>query len=352
MHVYASGAYALRVGDSHTAVDGTVTGASPSSPTPRRPPRSVRVHVSDEFVALKEGDEVEIRAEKDAAFGSLKTTAAPSRPYVAAFVDRTPDRGAHSVTVNFGTKAQPRTVSEVEIRNRLPVGVLALLVTELVTAPVNAAAADIGGEADGGGGPAAAFAAFAGSTATAASPLNLVQNAVRYLMHRGLAVLSDDLAWALPWARQYLVETSGRVAEVGNAVLNDVRCGVIKGCCGPSCTLSHHGKGNCVVCGQPWSKHQGHTCLRTGARGAWPLSDDSGRGDGKSGFDALESLVTENVPFSLGRNRVPSSRHGGRGSDVDDDRPSPVKAVRLFDEFRSVAMGIAYAVHASTSPTM
>lgn len=83
-----------------------------------------------------------------------------------------------------------RTVCEVEIRNRLPVGALALLVAELVTSPADGARGMDGG---GGGG---------GGAAAAASPLELLQRAVQFARQRGATVPGEesDFVWALPWA--------------------------------------------------------------------------------------------------------------------------------------------------------
>jgi len=41
--------------------------------------------------------------------------------------------------------------------------------------------------------------------------------------------------------------------------------------CGPSCSLSHSGQGNCLLCGMDWGRHGGHTC-HDGRRGSWPTS--------------------------------------------------------------------------------
>ena len=46
--------------------------------------------------------------------------------------------------------------------------------------------------------------------------------------------------------------------------------------CGPDCTRSHSGDGNCLVCGQGWGSHSGHNCNfgpERGARGSWVVSD-------------------------------------------------------------------------------
>lgn len=42
--------------------------------------------------------------------------------------------------------------------------------------------------------------------------------------------------------------------------------------CGPNCSESHSGDGDCLVCGHGWGAHGGHTCSRapfTGRRGSW-----------------------------------------------------------------------------------
>jgi len=99
-----------------------------------------------------------------------------------------------------------RTVCEVEIRNRLPVGALALLVAELVTSPADGRAgsgAPCGGADDGGDAAAAA--------AAAASPLELLQRAVQFARQRGAKVpgSGDDFAWALPWADRCVTRGGG-----------------------------------------------------------------------------------------------------------------------------------------------
>jgi hypothetical protein len=53
----------------------------------------------------------------------------------------------------------------------------------------------------------------------------------------------------------------------------DVRT-AIQGC-GPECSQSHSGDGNCLVCGHGWGPHNGHTCARdpfSGRRGSWLTS--------------------------------------------------------------------------------
>jgi hypothetical protein len=44
--------------------------------------------------------------------------------------------------------------------------------------------------------------------------------------------------------------------------------------CGPSCSLSHSGQGNCLLCGMDWGRHGGHTC-HNGLRGSWLTSSTS-----------------------------------------------------------------------------
>ena len=39
--------------------------------------------------------------------------------------------------------------------------------------------------------------------------------------------------------------------------------------CGPTCERSHSGDGNCLVCGQSWGIHNGHTCRGGSRRGSW-----------------------------------------------------------------------------------
>ena len=275
IHVYASGAYALRVAD-------TTLFLPQNTPLPFLP-QSVRAHVTDEYIALKLNDLVEIRKQAGHTEGA----------YITARVNRTPELGTHQLSVlNICTKgAVPETVCEVEIRNRLPVGVISLLVAELVTLPAD-------GKLD-------------------ATPFELVQRAVQYLtQHSSAAVLESDTEWVLPWIRRYQVETAGLLATVGTAVLDEARSGKLAKRGGPDAA---------PAAAAP-------RIVRLGA----PPTDRRNRG-------AVNWFDTTKMPFSVGRHRASSP-----GS--SDEPPGPARA--LLDEFRSVVMGIAFAAHAATSPTM
>ena len=63
----------------------------------------------------------------------------------------------------------------------------------------------------------------------------------------------------------------------------------------------------------------------------------SGPGPSSSKSEAEAWFDTQNVPFSFGRNLVDSTSKSAR---------------RLVEEFRSVTMGVAYAAHAATTPSM
>jgi len=48
--------------------------------------------------------------------------------------------------------------------------------------------------------------------------------------------------------------------------------------CGPDCSQSHSGDGNCLVCGLGWGPHNGHNCSRApfaGRRGSWISSSQA-----------------------------------------------------------------------------
>ena len=52
--------------------------------------------------------------------------------------------------------------------------------------------------------------------------------------------------------------------------------------CGPECRQSHSHDGPCLVCGQGWGSHSGHTCNADGfrgMRGSWIVGAASERGD-------------------------------------------------------------------------
>jgi len=41
--------------------------------------------------------------------------------------------------------------------------------------------------------------------------------------------------------------------------------------CDGSCTTSHSGQGNCLICGEGWGSHSGHNCSGGRGRGSWPV---------------------------------------------------------------------------------
>ena len=62
------------------------------------------------------------------------------------------------------------------------------------------------------------------------------------------------------------------------------------GGCGPDCTRSHSGEGNCLVCHRGWGNHSGHTCTSMGGqRGSWPLAPGTGRSGASSSSSSSSS---------------------------------------------------------------
>ena len=45
--------------------------------------------------------------------------------------------------------------------------------------------------------------------------------------------------------------------------------------CDAACSRSHDRDGACLMCGQSWGPHNGHTCPRSGTRGSWVLGGGS-----------------------------------------------------------------------------
>ena len=66
--------------------------------------------------------------------------------------------------------------------------------------------------------------------------------------------------------------------------------------CKEDCTRSHHNDGNCLVCGQSWGCHSGHTCP-DGRLGSWLISKSLSMEDSSVDyFDFLKRLMQDAAP--------------------------------------------------------
>jgi thiol-disulfide isomerase/thioredoxin len=92
--------------------------------------------------------------------------------------------------------------------------------------------------------------------------------------------------------------------------------------CGRNCTKSHDQDGKCIVCGNSWAEHSGHTCSG-GQQGSWIVKVRGGTA-GPKGIDAskLTASLIEDVPSGL--EPIPPSRvmlfAGGSASLREDKR--------------------------------
>jgi len=102
-------------------------------------------------------------------------------------------------------------------------------------------------------------------------------------------------------------EAAARVREL--QANGHLRCVIIGGGegvvgCAPECEDSH--SGICLVCGQGWGSHSGHTCP-DGRRGSWPENENEGQ-------DTQDEQAAENVTFAeslfstVGHVPLPNSR--------------------------------------------
>ena len=102
--------------------------------------------------------------------------------------------------------------------------------------------------------------------------------------------------------------------------------------CSASCSNSHSGHGNCLVCGSGWGSHSGHTC-RAGTRGSWATSS--------SMSELPEVKPDSHIQISAGASESPQATvlSAGLRVGIASDEDKCVLQVRLFGAATSSTTG-------------